>query len=68
VLRALPGFFFGQKRRGPMEEVKTLREVPKTPECCGEKMRKMQDVSSGKMLTVYVCTKQCGRQMRVPDA
>jgi hypothetical protein len=51
-----------------MEEVKTLREVPKTPECCGEKMRKMQDVSSGKMLTVYVCTKQCGRQVRVPDA
>ena len=48
-----------------MEEVKTLREVPKTPMCCGVDMRKMQDVSSGKMLTVYVCAKQCGKQVRV---
>lgn len=48
-----------------MEEVKTLREVPKVPECCGVAMRKMQDVSSGKMLTVYVCAKQCGKQVRV---
>lgn len=47
-----------------MEEVKPLREVPQTPECCGVAMRKMQDVSSGKMLTVYVCAKQCGRQVR----
>lgn len=27
-------------------------------------MRKMQDVGSGKMVTVYVCTKQCGRQVK----
>lgn len=47
-----------------MQEVKSLREVPRVPEHCGEPMRKMQNASpsTGDMLTVYVC--KCGQQMR----
>lgn len=50
-----------------MQEVKSLREVPRVPEHCGEPMRRMQNASpsTGTMLTVYVCG--CGHQTRLPE-
>lgn len=47
-----------------MQEVKSLREVPRDPVCCGKPMRKVQNASpsTGEMLTVYVCSAGCGKQ------
>jgi hypothetical protein len=51
-----------------MDKVKTLREVPRVPECCGKAMSKMQNASpaTGKILTVYSC-EHCGKQMKQDD-
>ena len=48
-----------------MQEVKSFREVPRVPECCGKPMRRVQNASpsTGEMLTVYVCAQNCGKQL-----
>lgn len=51
-----------------MEEIKTMREVPRPPVCCEKVMRKMQNASpaTGRILTVYVC-ENCGKQVKQND-
>lgn len=51
-----------------VREVKSLREVPRVPECCGKPMRKFQGVSpsTGKVVTSYNC-ERCGKQERKYD-
>lgn len=48
-----------------VSEVKSLREVPRDPEHCGVRMKKLQATSSvsGEIVTVYSCEK-CGAQQR----
>ena len=48
-----------------MQEVQPLREVPRPPECCGAPMRKLQgQAAAGGLATVWVCAKDCGRQVK----
>jgi hypothetical protein len=46
-----------------MDEVKTLREVPRDPECCGQRMTKMSGAPMGSVVIVFSCGK-CGAQQR----
>jgi hypothetical protein len=47
-----------------VQEVKPIREVPRQPEHCGKRMRKLSGIgtASGKLVTVYAC--ECGHQER----
>jgi len=49
-----------------VREVRSMREVPRDPEHCGVKMRKLQGTSAvdGSIVTVYACDK-CGAQRRI---
>lgn len=51
------------------QKIETLREVPRSPECCGKPMQKMQHPSAvtGEMVIVFNCGK-CGAQQRPPQA
>ena len=50
-----------------LQEVKPLREVPRTAECCGQRMRLMThpSVTGTGMKRVNVCDK-CGTQQQLP--
>jgi hypothetical protein len=48
-----------------LQEVKSLREVPRQPEHCGVRMRKLTSASAttGAMIIIHACEK-CGTQIR----
>ena len=47
-----------------MQEVKSMREVPRDPMCCGQRMTKMSGAPMGALVTIFSCGK-CGAQQRV---
>lgn len=50
-----------------LDEVKRFTEPDRAPEHCGQRMRKMSNVTPfGKLLIVYVCDR-CGQQQRPPE-
>jgi len=54
----------GESLPKDLQEVKSLREVPRPPEHCGVPMRRMTSATHEGMVTVWVCSKDCGRQIR----
>ena len=52
-----------------VREVKRLQEPVRDFRHCGRPMRKLQHPSAttGELITVYVCAKDCGHQERLPQ-